>query len=160
MLQLAPRLVGPSGENLGPSGPVSYTSTPPGLVSVHESGLVTALAIGSPTIYGSTVHQGQALADTFGLTVAVTCTAELRVQVSPFDPVLMVGERFIPTLTMSTCGGKVTVTDVLTWSAHDPSIVSVHPVTGETVALRAGVTGVRAHGQRHGWVGSILVTVR
>lgn len=143
VLQLTPRIIASTGDTLALTASVAYSSRVPAVITVDDAGLVTVVATsGSSTIHASTVYAGQTLADT--LSIQVVCTAELTAVVTPFQPVMAVGERFTPTISLTTCSGHVTLHPVITWAALDPTIVSVNPVTGETVALKAGATTVTA----------------
>lgn len=141
-LQLAPRVVVSTGDTLAPSAPVSFSSRVPANLSVDASGGLTAREVGMSTILASTVYEAQTLVDT--LFVIVTCTSELRSTVTPADTVLAVGQGFTPTILLTTCQGRKTITSPITWTAVDPTVVSVNQNTGETVALRPGTTIVRA----------------
>jgi hypothetical protein len=141
-VQLAPRLIGSVGDTISVPRGISYVSRSPSVISASPSGLLTALAPGSSTVLVSAEHDGKALMDS--LSVFVFCILEIRSVVNPAAISLSVSERFTPTLSLTTCGGHQTMTNTIVWAAEDPTIVSVNPVTGETTALRSGVTVVRA----------------
>jgi hypothetical protein len=143
ILQLAPRLISSTGDTLFVPGWISYVSRTPSVLSAGASGLLTALTPGSARVVVSTEHQGKTLVDS--LAVQVFCTVEIRAVVNPAVIPLLTGDRFTPTLSLTTCGGQVTMTNTIVWSADDPTVVSVNPVTGETLALSRGETVVRAY---------------
>lgn len=165
-LQLIPRLVSATGDTIQPAPSVGYLSRAAGMVSVSAGGLLTALAIGSTSIEAATLYGGTLMADT--LVVVVTCTTELTLRVTPQSPVLAPGDRFTPSIVVTSCGGQVTVTDTFTWSVVNPAtldpivstVVSVNPVTGETIALAPGTALVLVRGQQYPILGGINVTVR
>jgi hypothetical protein len=88
------------------------------------------------------------------------CTDELRVQFTPQEKTLAVGESFAAAVALSTCGGGVQLSDTFTWSATDSTIVMVDAATGRVVALAPGQPYVMAKGEQYGHVGGIPVTVQ
>ena len=165
-LQLTPRLVSSSGDTIQPTAAVSYLSRAANTVSVDAGGFLTALATGNASIEASTVYNNKVLADT--LSVSVICSAELTVTVTPVNPGLAVGGRFTPSIVVTTCGGRITISDTFTWAVVgadlEPivsSVVSVNPATGETVALAPGTALIVVRGQKFGFpLSAITVTVR
>jgi len=87
------------------------------------------------------------------------CTRELRVQFSPADTTIPVGQDFRPFLSLSSCGGAERLTDVVNWRSDDVTIAAVDPISGAVVGKSAGQTSIVATGQRYGAVGSIHVAV-
>lgn len=92
-------------------------------------------------------------------TAACGCDADLRSRFEPESRTLKVGESFAAKVRLLGCGGTEPLSDVITWSAQDTSIVQVDAVSGLTRALRPGTTLVSATGQRYHNVGGIMVTV-
>ncbi len=75
---------------------------------------------------------------------------------------LDVGQRFTPVMTLTSCGGWVTVPATITWSTPAAGVLAVNPQTGETTALQSGTGTVRgtAASIAAGLTGSVAVTVR
>ena len=95
------------------------------------------------------------------ISVVVSCTTELRISLNPASISLSVGERFVPSMTLSTCGGQVPLSSTITWTVNDTSVLSVNPASGEATALKSGSAYLQGHSESyHGVVGSIGVTVR
>ena len=88
-----------------------------------------------------------------------SCTQELRVQVTPRDTTVSVGNTFTPSVTLSSCGGKERLSDSFTYETTNPAAATVHPNTGRVTATGAGQADIRITGQRYGQVAQIRVTV-
>lgn len=74
------------------------------------------------------------------------CTLETRFDIEPDNIVLAVGESVTPTITVTSCGGRVVEAEKFTWTSYDPQIATVNKTTGEIVGVHAGVTEVEAEG--------------
>jgi hypothetical protein len=88
------------------------------------------------------------------------CTDELRVQFTPVDTTILVGEGFTASVQLATCGGAVSLADAFTWHSQDPSIATVDSLTGHVIGRSAGETRVTATGKSFGSVGGPLISVR
>lgn len=143
-----------------PPGPVRFASRDPRVVSVDSVGVATSVSEGETWLVAETRVNGRTLADS--VRVAVTCTAELRMRYSPSPPdtTLRVGESFVPSLELYTCGGLVRVDERLTWRTRDPRILQVDSVTGRTRALAPGETWIDVAGTVHRRLEAFRVTVR
>ena len=93
------------------------------------------------------------------VTVAGCCDADLQSRISPANRTLAVGESFTPSVELLSCGGTRPLSDVITWSAQDSTVVRVDPGTGRTTALRSGTTSVVASGAKYGYAGAVTVVV-
>lgn len=92
-------------------------------------------------------------------TTACGCDADLRWRFNPTARTLAIGESFTPSLQLLGCGGTEPLSDVITWTAQDSSIVRVDRATGRTIGLRSGTTLVVGTGERYHTGGGVTVTV-
>jgi hypothetical protein len=143
-----------------PPGRVLFASRNPRVASVDSAGVATSVSEGETWLVAEANVNGRTLADS--VHVAVTCTAELRMRYSPSPPdtTLRVGESFVPSLELYTCGGLVRVNETLTWRARDPRILHVDSATGRTWALAPGETWIDVTGTVHRRLEGFHVTVR
>ena len=88
------------------------------------------------------------------------CTDELRVAWSPGDTTLLIGQSFVPSVTISTCGGRQQLSDVLTWGTSDSSVLRFERTTGRAIGRAAGTASLFVSGERYGSLAEIAVTVR
>lgn len=116
-------------------------------VAMASALLLSALAIGcrNPLSPGGGDH---------------VCTRELRVAYSPADTTISVGESFVASVALSSCGGGLRLQDAFTWEPRTAGFVHVQAATGRITAIAPGETWVAAVGQRYGRVGEFKVTVR
>lgn len=142
-----------------PPGPVRFTSRDPRVATVDSAGVASSAGEGETYVVAEARANGRTLADS--VRVAVTCTAELRMRYSPSPPdtILRVGESFVPSLELYTCGSLVRVEETLTWRARDPRILQVDPRTGRTRALAPGETWIEVAGTVHRRLEGFRVTV-
>lgn len=158
-LQLAAQVTAfPGGVVAAPS--VTFVSRTPAVMSVDATGLVTGLSNGSAKIVASVVYSGVTVSDSVALTVNQTCLGPFAVTVAPANSVITVGQHLTPSAHLNDTGCSVQPTEVFAWSAADPTVVSVDPLTGEMVGLKTGATVVRAQGTTTHLTGSITVTVQ
>jgi hypothetical protein len=157
-VQLETKVRTQSGEPVSFATPIAFVSRGPDVATVDATGLATIAGMGTTYIVASATNLTNILPDS--IRVTGVCTAELRVAFTPVGATLSVGEGFVPTISLTTCGGQIPVTDVFSWFAQDRTVVSVDASTGATVALKAGSTFVVARGSESGPVASIPVTVR
>lgn len=87
------------------------------------------------------------------------CTDELLIDFGPRDTTVRVGGSFHARIALSSCGGRVQLSDSFTWTAADPTVVQVDASTGRVTALAPGETTIAASGERYG-VWRVRVTVR
>lgn len=90
---------------------------------------------------------------------ACGCDADLGISINPTSRTLQVGESFTPSARFLGCGGTEPLSDEITWTAQDTTIVQVDRNSGRTLALRPGQTAVTPNGRRYGTVASVQVTV-
>ena len=88
------------------------------------------------------------------------CTSELRIGITPAAAAISVGEAFTARATLSTCGGREEIAEVVEWAATDTSIITVNSATGRVLGRRAGSARVRGVGGTVGQIADIPVTVR
>jgi hypothetical protein len=143
-----------------PPGSVRFTSRNPRVVTVDGAGVTASVSEGETYVVAEASVGGHALADS--VRVAVTCTAELLLRYSPSsrDTTIRVGDSFVPSLELYTCGGHVRVDETLRWRAADPRILQVDSATGRTRALAPGETSVEVSGTLHRSLEGFHVTVR
>ncbi len=156
--QLSVKVLDARGRNVVPDVGPTFQSTNPAAVSVDATGRFTVLAQRGAVILAEAWVRGVRV--TGGVAVSVVCTLELRMEMSPVSMSIAIGERFTPSMTVSTCGGHVPVSGTITWSASDTLVLSVHPTTGETVALNTGNAYLLGRISPPGATGVIPVTVR
>jgi len=88
------------------------------------------------------------------------CTDELRVHFTPADTTIVVGDGFVASVQLATCGGAVALVDAFTWHSLDPSVAIVDSLTGQVIGGSAGETRVIATGERFGSIGGLRLSVR
>ena len=159
--QVRARVIDRRNHQVTPDEGPTFRSTNSATLTIDAAGHFAAVGWGTgPASIVAEARVGSMnLTTTIGVQVA--CTAELRVSLNPSSISLGVGEKFTPTMALSTCGGQVPVSTTVTWSASDAGILSVDPASGETTALKSGSASVRGHSaMHHAIVGVIPVTVR
>jgi hypothetical protein len=87
------------------------------------------------------------------------CTRELRVQFTPADTAIGVGQGFQAHVSLSSCGGAELLTDAFTWRSEDPTVAAINPLTGAVVGKSVGATRIAVAGHHYGNLGSIQVRV-
>ena len=88
------------------------------------------------------------------------CTDELRVHFAPSDASITARESFTASVSLSSCGGALSLVDTFRWRSDDPAIATVDSVTGRVVGQSLGTTRIHANGKSYGPVGSIAVSVQ
>ncbi len=156
-MRLAMKLVTSSGTTTNAPASVVIVSRNPVVVRVDSDATIHADTTGSAWIVASFDTAGKVLTDS--IEVTVECTAELVPVFTPPVKSLAVGESFAPTLKFSTCGGHLTYTDTLRWSAGDSTIVRVDSLSGATTGLRVGTTYLHAQSVRFGQINGLNITV-
>jgi Bacterial Ig-like domain (group 2) len=131
---------------------VQWSSSSPQIVSISNSGLATANAIGSATALASSgTTSGSAQ-------LSVSPAQLIGIDVSPQNPLVPVGQRQQMTATGSyTDGTKYDLTRYVTWSSDNPQIASVDKY-GMAVAVNVGTAKISASYQ--GQNASSMLTVQ
>lgn len=155
--QLPVELIGPAGDTLALPATLQIFSRNPNVVATGDGLRIFGLGPGTTRVIGTLEWNGRTLTDS--VTVAVSCTTDLIVHVTPSVISLAVGGSITPGVALYTCGGYDQLVDTYTWTAVDPTVISVDPVTGRTTGLRTGGTGVAIHGAIYGNLGGIPVKV-
>jgi uncharacterized protein YjdB len=91
------------------------------------------------------------------------CTLELRVEVSPAEKTIRVGESFQARAEGVSCGGRDRSPYAVDWRTADTGVVSVDATTGRVTGLAPGTATVTAHEPTVSadWsLGSVRVTVQ
>ena len=101
-----------------------------------------------------------ACANPFAASADAPCTRELGVRFTPGDTTIAVGQAFTAAVHLSSCGGREQLSDVVTWSAQDTTVVSVDPTAGLVTGRALGETRLQATGATYGLVGGPRVVVR
>jgi hypothetical protein len=156
-MSLPVRLRAASGDSLPLPPSFTLVSRNPAVVSIDSGTIIQGRAMGSAWLVGSVTVSRRTVADS--VAVAVVCTAELRVEITPGAQTLAVGESFTPTVKLTGCGGRLTLSDTVRWSAADSSVARVDAVSARTTGVRAGQTTVYARWDRYGLVAGVPVTV-
>jgi hypothetical protein len=137
---------------------IRFRSTKASVVTVSGSGVATAHQLGWAYVVGElTGTDSPAPADS--VRVEVSCTAELRYRFDPPAKTLVQGESFAPQVSLSTCGGLIAVTDVITWESLDSTVVRIDGAGQTATGIEPGTTHLQARGRHYGLVGGIPVTV-
>jgi hypothetical protein len=157
-LQLETRVLSPSGDTTSFVNAFAFVSRDTGVAMVDATGLASVAGMGTTYIVASAPGFDNVLPDS--IKVTGICTAELRWTFAPAQPSIAVGETFTPSITLTSCGGYVTLLDDFSWSVNDPTIVSVNAATGATVGLKAGTTYLIAQGRNYAITATLNVTVR
>jgi uncharacterized protein YjdB len=118
---------------------VRFTSTQPGIASVHESsGKVLALTKGTAAIEASVgdITRG-------GVIVVISSADVATIAISPATPSVQVGSIGTLTAVAKNVTGDP-VPAVFTWASANPAIATVNPSTGFVTGVAAGNTTVSA----------------
>jgi len=86
------------------------------------------------------------------------CTRELRFDVTPRATSIAVGQSFVGSMSLSSCGGREKLTDTFIWRSDSPQVASVD-ATGRVRGLATGAATVTVESVGYGATGSIQVTV-
>lgn len=137
--------------------PPRFRSTNPEVLTVDASGLVRSAATGSAYIIGAVATVDGDVADS--LAISVVCTLELTAKYDPPPVPLHPGQSFPLRIRLTTCGGKVELTDEFTWFSADPAIVAIDPNGQSATARAVGETSIWAVGKKYGRQSSVPVAV-
>lgn len=88
------------------------------------------------------------------------CTDELRIEFSPRERSLGIGESFTPVFRLSSCGGQKKLSTSITWQSADPAIASVDPQSGRITGVAPGQTSVTGTTDRYHVSQAVQVTVQ
>ena len=91
------------------------------------------------------------------------CTMELRVDVSPDQKTIRVGDAFQAKAEGVSCGGRQRFPyENVTWGTADTGVVQVDAATGRVTAIAAGAATVTAHDPANPQfpLGTVSVTVQ
>jgi hypothetical protein len=91
--------------------------------------------------------------------IAGGCDASLGVRTTPASAQLAVGQSVTPSVHLTGCGGRKTLTDTFSWAAEDSTVVRVDSTSGRITARQPGSTIVNAIGRMYGRVAAIPVSV-
>ncbi len=80
------------------------------------------------------------------------CSDALQVRFAPAETTLALGASFVASVSLSTCGGSRSVSDVITWGSENPN-VAVVDAGGRVTGVSVGATRILATGQRYGALG-------
>ena len=127
----------------------TWQSSNSGVATVSATGVVTAMAMGATVITAS----DQTVTGSLVVTVVASTVSSVLV-VGP--PAMATGESVELTASASTTGGKIVVTDGVTWRSSNPAVASVSDA-GVLTALSPGTVTVSATYQ--GVTGTLAVTV-
>jgi len=119
---------------------VTWASSNTGVATILGSGLATSHSTGSATITASSGN----VSSTATLTVTATKVVLVSIAVTPADAVLLVGtlQQFTATGTFSD-GSRQDITDSVTWSSSNNSVVSI-PAGGLATARALGSVTISA----------------
>lgn len=148
--QLVARVLDQNGSEI-PGQSIIWSSANPGIATVSQSGLVTALSGGSTTI--SAVSGGLAVS----VVVSVVSTSVARVMVSPSTTAMVIGGSPVALLaTAFDANENILPGRAATWSSLNPAVASVSS-SGVLSAISAGSATVIANIE--GKTASVAVTV-
>jgi hypothetical protein len=156
-LQLEARVLSSSGDTTSFVNAIALVSRNTDVATVDSTGLASVAGTGATYIVASAPGFDHVLPDS--IKVTGTCTLELRWMFTPAQPSIAVGETFTPSITVTSCGGYVTLIDDFSWSVNDPTIVSVNAATGATVGLKPGTTYLIVQGRKYPVMATLNVTV-
>jgi trimeric autotransporter adhesin len=122
------------------TGSVTWASSNSGVVTISSSGLASSHSTGSAIITASSGN----VSSTATLTVTVTKAVLVSIAVTPADAVLLLGtlQQFTATGTFSD-GSVQDITDSVTWSSSNNSVVSI-PAHGLATARALGSVTISA----------------
>jgi hypothetical protein len=149
-------LINEQGEERPVGARVSFVSRNPDVVTVDSTGTIVARAMGTTWILAS----APTLASTDSIWVGVRCTLELGGDFNPSDPTIRVGESFVATVLLWTCGRRVTLADTFTWHIHtNPQVVEVDSTTGRITGRAPGTAWVYPVGRVYRSLTVLRITV-
>jgi hypothetical protein len=156
-IRLPMSIVGSYGDTIPASPRIVLTSRNPAVVRIDSGTFLQTTGLGTTWVVASLDTAGQSVVDS--LNVSVLCTLELIVIHTPPADTIAVGASFTPTVTLKGCGGQLTYSDTITWTASDTTIIRVDSATGLTTGLKPGSATAFSHGAKYGSLGGVGVTV-
>jgi hypothetical protein len=156
-IRLPMSIVGSFGDSVPASARISLISRNPAIVRIDSGTFLQTTGLGSTWVVASLDTAGQSLFDS--LNVSVSCTEELTVIHTPPADTIAVGASFTPTVILKGCGGQLTYSDTITWTASDTTIIRVDSASGRTTGLKPGSATAFSHGAKYGSLGGVGVTV-
>jgi uncharacterized protein YjdB len=131
--------------------PVTWSTSDPRVATVSQSGVVSALAVGTATISATSgVASGTSA-------ITVTAAPVQSVSVSPSTLSLAQGKTGTLSATVVDAIGGTVSNPSVSWSSRNPAVASVDAVTGVVTAVAVGSTTIDA--SSGGKSGSAAVTV-
>jgi hypothetical protein len=134
--------------------PATFESRRPEVATVDSDGTIVGVSMGNTWIVASANALGSD-----SLEIRVRCTLELGMDLSPSETTIRVGESFVPTIQLWTCGRHVLIDETFTWSTPHSDVVSVDSLTGRTTGRAPGLAAVYPVGRTYRSLSPILVTV-
>jgi uncharacterized protein YjdB len=131
---------------------VTWSSSAPGVATVSTSGLVTAVAVGSTTITGTSEGKSGAA------TITVSAVPVASVSVTPATNNLNVGATVQLSATMKDSVGNVLTGRSVTWSSGTPAAATVS-ASGLVTALAAGSATITATSEGKSGTATVTVTL-
>jgi len=120
---------------------IKWTSSDPSTVKVDETGLATAMAIGSANIVAS---EGDVVGTT---TVTVTAAALRTITISPVDPIIRLSggstQQFTAIGTYSDAS-SADLSSSVTWASSNTNVVSISSTGLATASSLKGTTTISA----------------
>jgi uncharacterized protein YjdB len=120
--------------------PVSWNSDTTAVATISNSGLATAVSLGTAKVT-ATSTQNPTIAGSTTLTVTVPCLTSIAV--TPLNPTVGHGGTQQFTAMATTCNGVIDITKVATWSSSQPTVATIDN-TGLATAIAIGTTNITA----------------
>jgi len=134
--------VGTYSDGTRPDNKVTWSVVPAdeSVVTLSKSGLATAVAQGTATIT-ATSTEIPTISGSTTLTVTTGCIQ--RIDVTPVDPGVRVGNDQPFTAMATTCNGSIDITDVATWNSTNVAVATIDS-SGVAHTLTTGSTDITA----------------
>lgn len=132
----------------------TFASRRPEVATVDSNGTIVARSMGNAWIVASANALGSD-----SLEILVRCTLELGVDLNPSETTIRVGDAFVPTIQLWSCGRHVLIDETFTWRTAHPQVVNVDSLTGRTTGRAPGFAAVYPVGRTYRSLSPILVTV-
>ena len=137
-VQLTVTVIDEEGDTLS-AQTVAFTSSNTAVASVSNSGLVTALTVGSTNITATVDN----VSDTITVVVEADTTAA-DLTLDPGDTNLGVGDTLTFGATVTNAGGDTLTGQVVTFSSTEPGVATVNASSGLVTAVAVGRTNLVA----------------
>jgi hypothetical protein len=134
--------VGTYSDGTRPDNKVTWSVVPAdeSIVTLSKSGFATAVAQGTATIT-ATSTEIPTISGSTTLTVTTGCIQ--KIDVTPVDPNIRVGNPQSFTATATTCNGSVDITDVATWKSSNTAVATIDS-SGVATTITTGTTDITA----------------